>query len=130
MLDFLFALESRFHASAPFFHAWTYASFLHAFMWLSVFVWLFSFYFVCFQNKIKNWKIKKIQKQCVFVYIGTCVPWMAIETNFSKLCIFCSLDEHLYAQLCKWALWLLFVMSKIKLSFVLNTHITFFDEKN
>ena len=29
----------------------------------------------------------------MFVYIGTYVPWMAIETKFSKLCIFCSLDE-------------------------------------
>ena len=65
-----------------------------------------------------------------FVYIGTCVPWMAIETKFSKLCIFCNLDEHLYAQLSKWALWLLFVMSKIKLSLVLNTHITLFDDKD
>ena len=66
----------------------------------------------------------------MFVYIGTCVPWMAIETKFSKLCIFCNLDEHLYAQLSKWALWLLFVMSKIKLSLVLNNHITLFDGKD
>ena len=36
-----------------------------------------------------------------FVYIGTCVPWMAVETKFSKLCVICSLDEHLYAQLSK-----------------------------
>ena len=50
----------------------------------------------------------------MFVYIGTCVPWMVIEIKFSKLCIFCNLDEHLYAQLSKWALWLMFVMSKIK----------------
>ena len=35
------------------------------------------------------------------MYIGTCVPWMAIETKFSKFCIFCSLDEYLYAQLNK-----------------------------
>ena len=48
-------------------------------------------------KKIKNWKITKIRKQCVFVYVGTCVPWMAIETKFSKFCIFCSLNEHLYA---------------------------------
>ena len=75
-----------------------------------------------FQNKKR--KIRKIQKQCVFVYIGTCVLSMAIKTKFSKLCIICNLDEHLYAQLSKWALWLLFVMSKIKLSLVLNTHIT------
>ena len=65
-----------------------------------------------------------------FVYIGTCVPWMAIEIKFSKLCISCSLGKHLYAQLSKWALWLLFVMSKIKLSLVLNTYITLFDGKN
>ena len=63
-----------------------------------------------------------------FVYIGTCVPWMAIETKFSKLCIFCNLDEHLYAQLSKWALWLLFVMSQIELSLILfSTRITLFD---
>ena len=58
--------------------------------------------------------MRKIQKQCVFVYIGACVPWMAIETKFSKLCIFCSLDEHLYTQLSKWVLCLVFVMSTIK----------------
>ena len=55
---------------------------------------------------------------------------MAIETKFSKFCIFCSLDEYLYAQLSKWALWLVFVMSKIKKSLVLNTRITFFDGNN
>ena len=60
-----------------------------------------------------------------FVYIGTCVPWIAIETKFSKLCISCSLDEHLYAQLSKWALWLLFVMSKINYLLYL-TFISFF----
>ena len=54
------------------------------------------------------------------MYIGTCVPWMAIETMFSKLCISCSLDEHLNAQLSKWALWLVFVMSTIKWSFILT----------
>ena len=64
------------------------------------------------------------------MYIGTCVPWMAIETKFSKLCIFCSLNEYLYAQLSKWALWLVFVMSKIKLSLVLNTRIILFDGKD
>ena len=48
------------------------------------------------------------------MYIGTCVPWIAIKTKFSKLCIFFSLDEHLYAQLSEWALWLVFVMSKVK----------------
>ena len=73
----------------------------------------FQFCLFCFSNK-KNWKIRKIQKQCVFVYIGTCVPWMAIITEFSKFCISCSLDEHFYAQLSKWVLWLVFMMSKIK----------------
>ena len=80
------------------------------------------FLFVCFQfffiffHKIKK-KIEKLEKyknSVCFVYIGTCVLWMAIETKFSKLCIFCNLNEHLCAQLSKWALWLVFVMSKIK----------------
>ena len=31
------------------------------------------------------------------MYIGTCVPWMANETKFSKFYIFCNLDEYLYA---------------------------------
>ena len=75
---------------------------------------LFYFILIFIKNKNKIWKIRKIQKQCVFVYIGTYVPWMSIETKFSKLFIFCSLNEHLYAQLSKWVLWLVFVMSKIK----------------
>ena len=63
----------------------------------------FSFFFILFFKKKKIEKSKKSEKykNSVFVYIGTCVPWMAIETKFSKLCIFCSLDEHLYAQLSK-----------------------------
>ena len=64
------------------------------------------------------------------MYIGTCVPWMAIETKFCKLCIICGLDEHLYAQLSKWVLWLVFVMSKVKWSFGLNTRINLFYGKN
>ena len=69
------------------------------------------FLFVCFQFllilfviKIKIKRLKKSEKyknSVCFVYIGTCVPWMAIETKFSKLCIFCNLDEYLYAQLSK-----------------------------
>ena len=35
-----------------------------------------------FLNIIKKGKIRKIQKQCMFVYIGTCVPWMAFEKKF------------------------------------------------
>ena len=26
--------------------------------------------------------MRKIQKQCMFVYISTCIPWMAIEMKF------------------------------------------------
>ena len=95
----------------------------------------FQFLFILFwyKNKNKGKKIEKSEKyknSVCFVCIGTCVPWMAIETKFSKLCVFCSLYEHLYVQLSKWALCLLFVMSKIGLSFILNTHITLFDGNN
>ena len=80
---------------------------------------VFGFWFLFF-HKNKKQKKKKIEKSekyknsVCFVYIGTCVPWMAIETKFSKLCILCSLNEHLNAQLSKWALWLVFVMGQIK----------------
>ena len=74
----------------------------------------FHLIFFFIKIKIKELKNQKNTKTMCFVYIGTCVPWMDIETKFSKLCIFCSLDEHLYAQLSKWALWLVFLMSKIK----------------
>ena len=63
---------------------------------------------ICEENKKqkdkKNEKSEKYKNSECFVYIGTCVLWMTIETKFSKLCISCSLDEHLYAQLSKWAL--------------------------
>ena len=103
------------------------------FLCLTCFCYLFfSVVYFVFHIKIekKNEKLEKYKNSVCFMYIGICVPWMAIETKFSKLCISCSLDEHLYAQLSKWVLWLLFVMSKIKLSLVLNTHITLFDRKN
>ena len=91
----------------------------------------FQFCLFCFDIKIKKIeKSEKYKNSVCFVYIGTCVPWMAIKINFSKLCISCSLDEHLFVQLCKWVLWPLIVMSKIKLSFVLNTRITLFDGKD
>ena len=70
----------------------------------------FFFFFLIFFFIKKNEKYKN----SVFVYISTCVPWMAIETKFSKFYISYSLDEHLNAQLSKWALWLVFVMSTIK----------------
>ena len=60
---------------------------------------LFSVLFIFFSYK--NKKFEKYKNSVCFVYISTCVPWMAIETKFSKLCIFCSLDEHLYTQLSK-----------------------------
>ena len=75
---------------------------------------VFKFFLFFFLNKkkFKIFKKKKYKNSVCYVYIVTCVPWMAIETKFSKLCIIYSLHEHLYAQLSKWTLWLLFVMSK------------------
>ena len=60
----------------------------------------FQFCFILFLIK-KIEKSEKYKNSVCFVHIGTCVRWMAIEMNFSKLCVFCSLDEHLYAQLSK-----------------------------
>ena len=58
------------------------------------------FYFVFHIKKIE--KSEKYKNNvCVCVCVCVCVLWMAIETKFSKLCIFCNLDEHLYAQLSK-----------------------------
>ena len=113
--------------------------------WVSlVFIlWLFNIFlfgyfsvFLCFvfhmkiKIKIKIGKSEKYKNSVCYMYISTCVPWMAIKTKFSKFCISCNLDEHLYAQLNKWALWLMFMMSTIKLSLKLNTHITLFDGKD
>ena len=62
----------------------------------------FLLYFVFHKNKkTKFEKSEKYKNNVCYVYIGTCVPWMAIKTKFCKLCIFCSLDEHLNAQLTK-----------------------------
>ena len=55
---------------------------------------LFCFSYKKFKKKLKN--KKKYKNSVCFVYIGTCIPWMAIETKFFELCIFCRLDEHLY----------------------------------
>ena len=61
-----------------------------------MFLFVFSFvYFVFHIKKIE--KSEKYKNSVCFVYIGTYVPWMAIEKKFSKLCISYSLDEHLYA---------------------------------
>ena len=111
--------------------------------WVSLvfMLWLFNMFLfgyfsvlLCFffsYKKIKKFeKSEKYKNSVCYVYISTCVPWMAIETKSSKFCIICNLDKHLYAQLSKWALWLLLVTSKIKLSLVLNTRITLFDGKD
>ena len=76
----------------------------------------FQFYFILFFiiKIIFFEKSEKYKNSVCSVYIGTYVHWMAIETKFSKLYILCSLDGHLYAQLSKWDLWLMFVMNKIK----------------
>lgn len=62
---------------------------------------VFASFFFSYKNLKKNEKSKKYKNSVCFVYFGTCVPWMAIETKSSKLCIICSLDKHLYAQLSK-----------------------------
>ena len=49
-----------------------------------MFLFVFSFIYFVFDIKIKK-KIEKSEKyknSVCFVYIGTRVPWMAIETNF------------------------------------------------
>ena len=61
----------------------------------------FQFCFILFFIKIKIEKSKKYKNSIGSAYIDTCVPWMAIETKFSKFCISCSLDEHFNAQLSK-----------------------------
>ena len=54
------------------------------FVCVSVFALLLFFFF-----KLKEIeKSKKYKNSVCFVYFGTCVPWVAIETKFSKLCIF------------------------------------------
>ena len=44
-----------------------------------------SLFQVFFFYKKKEVKISKIKKHCVFVYTGTCIPWMAFETKFLTL---------------------------------------------
>ena len=109
------------------FYFWV--SLVLCFVLFNMFFFLFFFFLflVIFFNKKKLKNQKNTKTVCVLctlvlVYLG----W-PLKQNFSKLCISCSLDEHLYAQLNKWAVWLLFVMRKIKLSLILNTHITLFD---
>ena len=88
----------------------TFVFFAFKFLVSLVFMlWLFNMflfgYFLVLHFFVFHIKIKKIEKSekyknsVCFVYIGTCVPWMAIETKSSKLCIIYNLDEHLYVQL-------------------------------
>ena len=84
--------DDLFLSSSPFMH-------LHLVLCFVLFN-MFLFFFFSYKNK-KIEKSEKYKNSVCFVYISTCVPWMAIETKFSKLCIFCRLDEHLYAQLSK-----------------------------
>ena len=58
-----------------------------------VYLLLVFLYFVSIKIKIKIEKSEKYKNSVCFLYIETSVPWMAIEIKFSKLCIFCSLDE-------------------------------------
>ena len=54
----------------------------------NMFLFVFSFVYFVFDIKIfKKLKNKENIKTVCYVYIGTCVPWMAIETKFSKFCI-------------------------------------------
>ena len=71
---------------------------------LTCFVCLFfSFVLFCFSNKNKN-KIEKSEKYknsvCLYTLVLVYLGW-PLKQSFSKLCIFCSLDEHHYAQLSK-----------------------------
>ena len=71
------------------------------FVFFFFFFQLFLFLFEKQNNKKKLKNQKKYKNSLRFVYIGTCVLWMAIETKFSKVHVFCNLDEHLNAQLSK-----------------------------
>ena len=70
------------------------------FLFVCLFVLLY-FYFIKIYIYIYIYILEKYKNSMCFVYIRTYISWIAIETKFSKLCIFCSLDEHLYAQLSK-----------------------------
>ena len=75
-----------------------WASLVLCFALFNMFLFVYFSVLVYFVFNIKkNEKSEKYKNSVCFVYIGTCVPWMAIETKFSKLCIVCNLDEHPYA---------------------------------
>ena len=90
-------LDDLFLSSFPLMHLHLVLCFTLFNMFLFVY---FQFLVILFWYKNKKKKIEKSEKyknNVCFVYIGTCVPWMAIETKSSKFCIVCSLDVHLYA---------------------------------
>ena len=89
--------DDLFLSSSPLMHLHLVLCFVFFNMFLFVY---FQFLVFFFLNK-KIEKLEKYKNSVCYVYIGTCVPWMAIETKFYKLCIICNLDEHLYAQLSK-----------------------------
>ena len=66
-----------------------YFFFFYALLWLTcfcLFVFQFCFILILFiKIKIKMEKLEKYKNNMCFVYFDTCVPWMAIETKFSKL---------------------------------------------
>ena len=78
-----------------------YALFCLTCFCLVIFQFCFGFFFFLYKNLKKIEKSEKYKNSVCFVYIGTYVPWMAIETKFYKLCISYNLDEYLYAQLSK-----------------------------
>ena len=72
MLDFLFVFEIMLSHIALFLHLFIIAC-------------VFFIYFLLLSRKEKKKKKKKIEKYkniVCFVYIGTCVSWMAFETKF------------------------------------------------
>ena len=79
------------------FHVLSQSTFMHSFVLFNMFLFgylsILFYLFFHIKIKIKIEKSEKYKNSVCFLYIDTSVPWMAIEIKFSKLCIFCSLDE-------------------------------------
>ena len=96
---------------------------------------LLSFFFLINNSSLftyqkkgkKNWKI---QKQCEFVYTGTCVPWMAIETRIRKFVSFVAWISIFMHNLTLWALWLFVWLKKYELIILTPNYVTHFDGNN
>ena len=99
---------------------------LYVFSFMFLF-WLFLVLLYLLFIKIKI-KLKNTKTVCV------CVCWYLCTfdghwNKISKLCISCSLDEHLNAQLRKWTLWLVVVMGTIKIvSYISYSYHSFWRE--